>query len=250
MQCGLCHQQVGHLVKSHIVPLAMLLHGKPVDSEEGMIILPSSTGRYVKRSPNGVWDRIVCDACEKSFKEGDDALIALLRSLDRGMVTLDDQGKPMTKMFQHVNTVAIHRGIVTTLFRAHLSAHETQKRVKLGKFAESLRALLLASGSTLHEGFDVILRVVDSVQASIVQSPFLEKMFEVNTYRLYFPHIVATIKVHQRPFPKKYDDLVMRENSPLTVINHEDLALPEQRMLTKLFTLHRPKIDRIRGTNR
>jgi hypothetical protein len=247
MKCGLCHQEVQKLVKSHIVPLAMLLHGKPDDCPNGMIIVPSNPTSHIKRSPNGVYDRIVCDRCEKSFKAGDDALLAFLRSLDQGIGMVDARGKPVQKTFHNVDTVVLHRGIITTLYRAHLSKHESHHRVQLGAFAEPLRQALLRPASTLDIGFDVILRVIDANEAAVVQCPFKERLFDVTTYRLYFPHMSATIKVDRRPFPAKYREAIMKEHGPLHVVHHDQFALPELRVLSETYARHRSDIDRIMG---
>lgn len=137
-----------------------MLHGRPTDRDNAMLILPSDDGKYAKRSPTGIYSPIVCAQCEASFQRGDDELIRLLRTLAEGAPVASENGRALAREYPHIDSSMLNRGILTTLFRAHLSPHEAYHRVDLGPYAEEIRQLVCGQGTTIGAEFDVVLRVI------------------------------------------------------------------------------------------
>jgi hypothetical protein len=245
MRCGLCHQEVDKLLKSHIVPEAMMLHGRPDGEDKPMLILPSDDGKHAKRSPTGIYSPIVCAKCEASFQHGDDELLRLLRTLAEGNPVANENGRALAKEYPHIDSSVLHRGILTTLFRAHLSPHEAFNRVDLGSHAEAVRQLVNGQGPTIGAGFDVVLRVIEGQVGTVTHSPFRERWNGVNAYRLYFPNITAYVKVDQRPFGELFDSVRLRPNvAPLAIIK-ETLSPSELRLLGNLVVKHGQALERV-----
>ena len=245
MRCGLCHQEVDKLLKSHIVPEAMMLHGRPDDCDKAMLILPSDDGKHAKRSPTGIYSPIVCAECEASFQRGDDELIRLLRTLADGVPVASDRGQVLAKEYPHIDSSILHRGILATLFRAHLSPREAFNSVNLGPYADAIRQLIGSQGPTINGGFDVVLRIIEGQIGSITHSPFREKWNGVNAYRLYFPNITAYVKVDRRPFGQLFDSVRLRPNmAPLAIIN-ETLSPSELRLLGGVVAKHDQTLQRL-----
>jgi hypothetical protein len=209
--------------------------------------VPSDHDQFVSKTQTGAYSQIVCDDCEKSFQAGDDALIALLRSLPAGVPIKDEHGQVGAKVFQDINVGALHRGILTTLFRAHLSPHEMFKDVDLGSFEEDARQVILQGGSTLDVGFDVILRIIEGDIAAITHSPFRDQWQGVNGYRLYFPYVTAYVKVDHQPFDPLFHAYRLRADAPVVAIWRPALSPSELALVQETIGTHAPTIKRFMG---
>lgn len=202
MKCGLCHRNVDKLSRSHIIPKSLLFHEQPQGAKEPLLLMSSNPDKRVERSQSGVYSQIVCAECEASFQRGDDALLDLCRNFESGVPFPDHGETPLLKFYPIMDTSDLHRGVLGTLYRAHLSPHAAFNRVDLGeKHAEAIRRLLLSDEPTdRSSSYRVVLRSVPGVQGSVIGAPFFERWEGVNAYRMYFPHITAFVKVDQRPF--------------------------------------------------
>lgn len=241
MKCGLCHRNVEKLLRSHIIPKSLLMHGQPEGAREPLLLMPSNPDRRVVRSQTGVYSQIVCADCEASFQRGDDALLDLCRNFEDGIPVPNNDRAPVVRFYPDIDTSALHRGVLGTLYRAHLSPHAAFNRVNLGKkHAEAIRRLLVSDGPTDRSPYHVVLRSVPGVQGSVIGSPFFERWEGVNAYRLYFPHITAFVKVDQRafrpPFHIAHLGALRFNGQPHPhVIVAEHLADAEKRVLARVM---------------
>lgn len=254
MECGLCHRSVEKLSRSHIIPKSLLFHEQPEGTREPLLLMPSNPDRRVVRSQTGVYSQIVCAGCEASFQRGDDALLNLCRNFENGVPFPDSGEAPLLRFYPGINTSDLHRGVLGTLYRMHLSPHAAFNRVKLGaKHAEAIRRLLLADEPTdRSSSYRVVLRSVPGVQGSVIGSPFFERWGEVNAYRLYLPHITAFVKVDQRPFRPPFHtahlgSLRFDGRTHPHVIVAEHLADAEKRVLAKIMAGRDDQVARYAG---
>jgi len=196
MKCGLCHQDVDKLSKSHIIPRALHLLGEAKGNHQGLLVFSAEASEPVKRSHAGFYSRIVCAACEDSFKAGDDALIDVSRVHAHAAPIKDRSGNTDVVVFTNVDNATLHRGVITTLFRAHLSDNKFYKGVHLPpKFAEPLRRLLLSDEPTHVSTFDTVLHVTPTLYGRAIRSPERLRVEYINTYWLTFPYWTAIVKV-------------------------------------------------------
>jgi len=229
VKCGLCQQDVPKLAKSHVIAQAIATHGRPKGSQEPLLIVPSNKDQPLQRSRTGVYSKIVCPRCEGGFQAGDDALLALLRSLAQGVPFALHDGRPLGVSYPHADIAAVHRGVLSTLFRAHLSPHRMYQHVVLDPVhAERIRELLLSEASTLSSEYGVLLRVVLSDQATAGASPFQAPMAGVDVFRLFFPNLIAYIKVDEQPFDAVFQQATIGTFSDLHAILDEQLSPAEQ----------------------
>lgn len=203
MKCGLCHQDVPKLSKSHIIPKALMLYGRQKEGKEPLLLMSADRDKRVVRNQSGIYSEIVCSACEASFHQGDEALIGLCRGYDKGVHPYAKDGSVLTGVWAYpdLENHVLHRGVLTTLYRAHLSPHDLFKHVDVGKYhAERLRQTLLSAEPTDLSDYQVVLRVVPTIDGSVIASPFREKWDGISAYRFYFPHVTAFIKVDRQSF--------------------------------------------------
>jgi hypothetical protein len=207
MKCGLCHQDVPKLSRSHIIPRALMLYGRQKEDKAPLLLMPADQDKRVVRNQNGIYSEIVCPKCEASFQQGDEALIGLCRDHDNGVHPRLEDGSVAAGVWAYprLENHALHRGFLTTLYRAHLSPHDLFKHVDVGDYhAERLRQTLLSTEPANLSDYQVVLRVVPTLDGSVIASPFREKWDGVNAYRFYFPHITAFIKVDRQPFKSEF----------------------------------------------
>lgn len=201
MKCGLCQQDVPKLAKSHVVPKSIMMLGRAKGTSEPMVIIPSNATKRVLRSQAGIYSSIVCSACEASFQAGDDALLALCRTWEQGQPYGPANEPVVCKVYPEILSTTLHRGLLTTLFRAHLSPHPMFENVDLGaEHEEAVRKLLLSDQPTIASPYRVVIRTAPGVAAGTIMSPMRERWDGVNVYRFYFPHVSAFIKVDKKPF--------------------------------------------------
>ena len=199
--CGLCRQSVPKLAKSHVIPKSIMMLGRPKDTSEPMVLIPSNATKRVLRSQAGIYSSIVCPACEASFQAGDDALLALCRTWDQGQPYSPANKPVLCKLYPEISSTMLHRGLLTTLFRAHLSSHPMFEHVDLGAgHEESVRKLLLSDQPTIKSPYRAVIRTTPGLAAGMIMSPMRERWDGVNVYRFYFPHVSAFIKVDKKPF--------------------------------------------------
>jgi hypothetical protein len=250
MKCGLCHGEVEKFSRSHIIPRALMLAGREKGTHQPLMLMPVDEDKRVGRSHAGIYSEIVCADCEASFHAGDEALIGLCRTHDQGQ-PFPDAGEPvMAYSYPNLDNAAVHRGVVTTLYRAHLSDHDVFKHVTLTpEFAEKLRQLILSDEPTHHSNFDVVLRVVPTLHGSVITSPFPEKWDGVSTYRFYFPNVTAVIKVDDQPFADPFVRLRIGTNEYPVAFLTPQLAPSEMRMLGRAIHGRHDDVVRIAGPN-
>lgn len=228
MRCGLCHKHVPKLVRSHVIAKAISLYGRLKESQDPLVILPSDKTQRPVRSRTGVYSEIVCSKCEAGFQAGDDALTALCRTLHQGTVLMHDGEGRGVVVYPDANIHAVHRGVLTAAFRAHLSPHPMFKHVSLEKAHEDcIRALLLSDGSTLHPDYGVVLRVVTSDEGQVVASPFSETIAGAKAIRFYFPGLTAYVKMDKRPYDHPFSTMVIGATPRLQAILQDQLSPAE-----------------------
>jgi hypothetical protein len=207
MKCGLCQQDVPKLAKSHVIPKSILMLGRPKGTSEPMVLIPSNATKRVLRSQAGIYSSIVCPACEASFQAGDDAMLALCRTWGQGQPYGRANEPVLCKIYPEISSTTLHRGLLTTLFRAHLSPHPMFENVDLGaEHGASVRKLLLSHQPTETSSYRAVIRTAPGLAAGTIMSPMRERWDGVNVYRFYFPHVSAFIKVDKKPFDRAWQD--------------------------------------------
>jgi hypothetical protein len=249
MKCGLCLREVEKLSKSHIIPRALMLAGGEKGSHQPLMLMPVDEGKHVGRSHAGIYSEIVCAGCEASFHAGDEALIALSRTYAQGRPFPGEPGEPvMAYSYPNLGNAAVHRGVLTTLYRAHLSDQDLFKHVTLTpEFAEKLRQLVLSNELTHHSDFDIVLRVVPTLHGSVIASPFPEQWDGVSAYRFYFPNVTAVIKVDNQPFSDPFQKLKLGTHEHPVALLADQLAPSEMRMLGRAIHGRHDDVLRIAG---
>lgn len=236
--CGLCLQDLP-LVKSHIIPSALLIDGQELP-DAPLVVISNAKGPPVTRSQTGVYSRIVCGKCEDSFHTDDEYLIGFVRALPNaplrwGATDLSSFDLPR-----------LRRSFLSVLFRAHLSPHEVYKRVSLGRFYEPLRQFIHSTSLDAPNEFAVHLRHLPTYLGKGIFCPVRERWNGVNAYRFYVPHVTAMIKVDKRTMMAPWPKFALVSGEWPLALRSEQLAPAEAEVLSKLITPeNNARVDKI-----
>lgn len=244
--CGLCLQP-SQLVKSHIIARSLMFLDEPTDKP--LVVLSNvSNTQPVTRSPDGVWSRILCASCEKSFKGDDDYLLFFVKSLAHAPVVIFGAATDLSA-FDHDK---LRRAFVSVLFRAHLSDNSMFGSVDLGsKHYESLRRYLNGSEAEFPSAFSVCLRHLPILEGRSIFDPFPETWGagRVRAYRFYFPYVTAMIKVDTRPMPLPLKNFELVTGEGKQAFRAMRLTPSEQEVLDLLRTdENEVRVKRIMGS--
>ena len=192
--CVLC-QKSRVLVKSHIVPLSFYKKGNPYFGKDDGIKIFSSNRSRPKRSPNGIYDRILCDTCEKSFSEADGKIHGILERYCSNNIM---------RVMNDEDQVILGKFVSSLLLRMHFSKQEAFRDFDLGgKHIESIRAYLLDSSNYPDSVLYFFAKYPEHVG---VHSPsrtprtdgFYFWIVDMGIYGLY-------LKIDSRPLPEAHD---------------------------------------------
>lgn len=227
MICGLCLQQTEHLVKSHIIPKAIMIDGL----NHGERLAIASTIDHPKKSQTGAWSRIVCDTCEKSFGKDDEYLVWFYRTIDSFPVAFEGHATELTG----VDSSQLRRSILSVVFRAHLSDHAMFNSVSLGPYAEGLRQFVHKDRPQIPAGISVALRHITSSMGGALLDPSRETFEGINIYRFYFPRFTALIRVDKRSVGYPFLEMELGRTTPGYAMRFTRFSPSEIRVIMKIL---------------
>lgn len=142
--CELCGK-LEKLVNSHIIPKSFFkntsgqtiysFHNKPHSLK-----LNISPIFYPKKCPQGIYDQIVCELCERLFSKADDYIHKFLI----GRISRVVNGTfSKYYAYEYYDKELLNYFIISLLWRSHVSTRDEFKHVKLGKYKEILKNYLL-----------------------------------------------------------------------------------------------------------
>jgi hypothetical protein len=239
--CGLCGSVGAKLVKSHIIPKALMVDG--LASDEYLAIAGSKATRAPTISHAGVWSQIVCGRCEESFRDDDNFLIPALRELPNYPTAFGGEATAMVG----VDPERLYRGILSVLYRAELSQHFMFDAVKLAVYREPIRQFLMQETLKAPAGVSIFLRHITNKNGQFLLNPGREKWEGVNAYRFYFPGLTAMIKVDQRPFPSYFSSLVLGATQWPLALRFDKLSPSERRAAYDIATRNGAHLSRVFG---
>jgi hypothetical protein len=237
MICGLCRQGTEKLVKSHIIPKAMMIDGLG-ESEK---IAIAGTAGHPKRSPVGIWSKIVCPDCEKSFGKDDEYLISVYRKIDQFPTAFEGEAT----LLKDVDARKLQRAILSVFFRAHLSDHELFKSVHLDHLAEELRNYILGTKESIPASFSICLRHVSNAIGGLIIQPIRENYDGIHAYRFFLPKITAIIRADKEDFREPFKSLQIIDGQEVYAMRFDRLTPSEYRIGKKII-LHNGE-DRLKS---
>jgi hypothetical protein len=211
--CRLCGAVAG-LVKSHIIPRAFF----NIEDDQPSQLISNRVGSFPRRAPIGVYDRIVCEPCERSFSDYDSyAATVLLNALD-SYRPIVHEGRPLAYIVPSIDYRLLKLFAVATLWRASVATHVFYSKVKLGRHEELARHLLSARDPGSPNEFSTWWSVFPLTWSPGVMDPFKERWNGIRAYRFYLGRVIAYIKADSQPTPRAFREIALRPGEPLVLM--------------------------------
>jgi hypothetical protein len=231
-RCKLCGQEA-NLVRSHVIPRSF--YG--IESSEGVKLLSSTEGEHPKRSPTGIYDRMICCiACEESFSPYDSYAHELLISRRSAAVGIDHRGETIGWRVPSFDYDRLKLFILGVLWRASACTHSFFERVRLGPHESFIGARLRERDPGESEDYAVFLARFPKQLGTL--NPHPERYSGVNYYRLYLAEYVAYVKVDQRATPEAFRDWVIGSSSELIVLARDPKKGKDSELMRKMAKQH------------
>jgi hypothetical protein len=185
----------------------------------------------------GIYDsRILCSACEAEFTNwdthgfdvlsktrGDDEALRTQEGIVCGLI-------PRELVYQ---TFKIF--LLSVLWRASVSSHVFFARIDLGPHEQRIRSILKSSAPLEAEDYSTILLLpVGQPFQDTILMPWPSRIDGVWFYRLYFPNVIAMIKIDKRPTPDSFAPIQLRPNGDNYMIFQPHYGSPEDQFFRGL----------------
>jgi hypothetical protein len=220
-------------VQSHSIPRAFF--GADGDSK----LISNTEGQYPRRMPIGVYDRIVCDDCEKRFGPYDNyAAKTLVHNFNR-YIRVPHNGQSAAVVVPKPDYHRLKLFAISLLWRAAVSSHVFYRKVKIGPFEKRAREMILADDPGDADDFATWWSTFDIPDSPGIMDPFKEKWGGVTAYRFYLGRVLAYIKVDQRPMPKAFVPIALIPGKDLIMVIRDFSESPDvsaMRVLAKNAT--------------
>lgn len=206
--CGLCLNLAPKLAKSHLFPLALAK-----DLMEGAPLARLGASSRVERVPHGIYDRVVCPACEDRSGPADEQLVQFAREVQQMR-----PGDPVAaaKLLQLDSKVdLLQAAFVQMLLRAHLSSRPECAQVQLMPHRlRKMREALLGKRDVFRVGVEVcILHRSDPLGQCTFSLPQRVCVDDYDFYEFSMPGFCIAIADARLPYP--FRKVRLRRDYPL-----------------------------------
>ena len=107
---------------------------------------------------------------------------------------------------------------VSVVWRAAVSVQAFFDRVKIGRYEQAAKALLMTGHAGTPEEFSVTLCKLTGPLNQMFLDPHLQRIDGVNFCQIYLGGYVAYIKLDKRPTPSPFNQLILRPASMLKIV--------------------------------
>ncbi|MCA9484233.1 MAG: hypothetical protein KC553_10900 [Nitrospina sp.] len=244
MNCKLCCEEK-HLIRSHIIPESFYRLEEKIDPKRKLI--SNRKNFYERRTPKGIYDRILCADCEKKFGSWDHYGYEFFSKEMKDGEVLECRGKRVAIKINKFDYKTLKLFFLSVLWRAGVSSHTFFKRVKLGPHEEKLKNHILNNDPGSPSEYSIVLSQYDYPDKLVpMLDPDLKKWEGVNAYRFYFGSLMALIKVDRQLFKGMFSRLSLTPDSELHVVLRDYLKSSEREVMRKIV-LTNENIMRRRG---
>jgi len=182
-KCRLCLQEQ-KLCESHIIPEFFY---KPMyDKDHKIIFLNNDPLENIKYRYKGVYEKLLCEDCERRIKKHEDYFINQLNN-DKKNRFYEDSEKIIYHSFDYPQ---FRLFTLSILWRASISKHPIFKEVEIGRNEERVRNMLLNEDSGKYDDFAILMSFITQGEKKIaddlITAPELMKIKDEWAYRFVF----------------------------------------------------------------
>lgn len=215
------------LIKAHVIPESFFVGLK--SSDRAPLEISQKKGVYPKRRPIGVYDKtILCRECEDKFQEVDNYGQRSLLANEEKHRKVEIDGILTGFIVKDIDYNLLKRFFFSVLWRASISRHNFYSRINLGPHEDKIKRLIWNGEPGVTGEYDCFLaKFVDSNLGKSILDPHMERWDHVNYARIYMYGYVVYLKVDQRPTPKDFQPLILREDQDLYIVSRHLLKSKE-----------------------
>lgn len=205
--CKLCGAAGPLVRRSHVIPRWMyeLL---PIDGRRFRII-SAFEGEYEQRSQMGLYDSIVCSACEGCFQIWDDYAVKVLRQIPLATASGFDFGA-----YEYGK---LARFYLSVLWRLHACSRPIAN-VDLGMAAAPLGRALLSDDDSSLSDYEIIPAWSRHILSFGVIGPRWVEYDATRYWKIYMPRFQVLINATSKPGSLRFAPWLMRAGNPLLML--------------------------------
>ena len=132
--CRLCGRE-RKLVDSHIIPRAFF----QIEPDQPPRLFSNRREFHPRRAPKGVYDQIVCEACERRFSEYDNYAVKLLIRERVVREPIKHRGATIAYVVPDIDYKNLKLFVIAVLWRASVSDQVFYSKVRLGHLEDLTR---------------------------------------------------------------------------------------------------------------
>ena len=237
MNVGKCKgcDKTAELVKSHLIPESFV---RATDDGSGAPIeVTDVVGIFPKRRPIGHYDaNILCIDCESKLSIADDYGYELFCKRSDQHVPHKRDGSILYYTVEDVDSVLLHRFLVSMLWRFSISTIPFANLIALGPHEEQARKISIDHVQAInrHSFSYMISRFMPSSKSSMTINPHMVKWNNINYAKILMPEYQAWIKVDSQTTHSDMEMFMPSSNNKLTIIAREMDGSPELKLMQHL----------------
>ncbi len=216
MKCKLCLNDK-KLIKSHIIPKSFyrpLMKDKTIPR-----LITDKIGSYPTKIRIGVYDKeIICEECERLFSPWDDYANEFFNQKLANEDYIIHKNKKIAYNFGNVEYKKLKLFFLSVLWRASVSSERMFSRVKLGKYEEKIKQLMLDNLEVDSNNFSIVIFKFENMNVDGFLDPDRMNFEGVNHYRLYLGEYMAVIKVSNQPDVKEFQGMYIKEGKDVICV--------------------------------
>ena len=198
----------------------------------------------------------MCEECEKIFGSYDQYAAELLLNSEKDQKPLTQNNEVVGWQIDTFDYKRLKLFLISLLWRAGASEQIQFQKIKLGKYLDKAKGLLLTGSSGAENDFSfIIARFGDAAGQAHFADPHPELKNDVfgklNAYRFYLgAGYIVYIKVDKRPFPEESLPVVATLGKPLIIMRRTDFLLSKEfEVMKKVFLAANETQNRLKNRN-
>ena len=216
--CKMCGEKREKLIRCHIYPVSMSkeISGTP----HCLVAMSTRDERLISHyAHGGIYDDgIVCEYCEKLFKEPDDYAIDFRRRVLNLSIPATLRLNTTKLPSFEVSAEKLHRFAMQTWLRSHLSQRHENLQVNDHVTGNLISRLILDRKETIGENIEVAFLFFTSDLAQVMMSPVHYQDSEFPFYSMWMPNMNIFISSGQKGLPPAFSMIRLERQKPVTVL--------------------------------
>ena len=220
MYCRLCGKNK-ELANSHIIPKCFFMYLYPEGDKRSLIMI--SKKYHSKKSPIGIYEKLLCFNCEERLGVFDGYAKKLLLEKKSGHL---QKYKDDAYIIYKYDYFKLKSFFLSLLWRASVSSREEFKLIDAGPFEDALKNFLLQRSVGKYNDFSIFITKFESEDEKVniiaennILSPAKQKIDGLNYSIFYLSGgYKVYIKVDKRQIQNTFKSLTLKANSQIIIL--------------------------------